>query len=132
MARMQERPLAVVSVRPWWIGFCAVVAFGLYMSARAYREGLPEIFERPYVDKVAHFFTAGLLAFFLDGGLRRRNLALTRGIKVPLAAALVLIPLGIEEFLQRYATFRTASYGDFAADMAGVTILIPLSRWVSR
>jgi VanZ family protein len=129
---MQERPLAVVPVWRWWVGFLAVLAFALVMTVRAYREGLPKIFELPYFDKVAHFFTAGLLAFFLDGGLRRRNLSLARGITVPLAAAFILVPAGIEEFLQRYATFRTASYGDFAADVVGVLLLLPLSRRLAR
>jgi len=128
---MQEPLLAAAPVRRWWIGFFAMVAFAIYMTFRAYREGLPAIFERPYVDKVAHFSVAGLLAFFLDPALRRRSLALAR-IRVPLAAALVLVPAGIEEFLQRYATFRTASFGDFAADVAGVLVFIPLSRRISR
>ena len=130
---MSERPLLVASAWRWWLGFFAVVAFGAYMTVRAYLEGLPEVFRTVrYFDKVAHFVIAGLLAFFLDGAIGRRRLFAWGGIAVPLAAALLLVPLGIEEFLQRFATFRTSSYGDFAADVAGVIVLIPISRRVAK
>src|SRR5688500_2726433 len=126
---MAERPLTVVPAWRWWIGFVAVLAFAVYITLRAYAIGLPDIFRFHYFDKAAHFVTAGLLAFFLDGALRRRTLFATGNITVPLAAALVLVPAGVEEYLQRFApTLRTSSFWDFAADVAGVVVLIPLSR----
>lgn len=100
------------------------------LSLVSYAEGLP--FDRvPHLDKAVHFGLGGALAFFLDGVLRRRMLRIGP-TAVPLAAALVLVPAGIEEFLQRYSINRTSSFGDFAADVAGVAFFVWLSRRVSR
>lgn len=127
---MLTGPLAVVPAWRWWTGFFTVAAFAGTMTAWAYLFGLPEFFRLH--DKSIHFSTAGLLAFFLDGALRRRRLFADGPVAVPLAAALVLIPAGIEEFLQRYSAHRQSSIWDFAADVAGVLVLIPLSRRVAK
>lgn len=116
----------------WWTGFAGVLAFGVIMTVRAYGEGLPAIFGRQHVDKIAHFCTAGLLAFFLDGAVARRRLFARGAAVMPFAAAAVLVPAGIEEYLQRYATFRTSSIYDFLADALGVLVFIPLSRRVAK
>lgn len=116
-------------VRPvvWWFGFFAAGVVALTLTWLAYEEGLPEALALPHVDKTIHFGMAGSLAFFLDGVLGRRMLG--RGkIAIPLAALLVLVSTGIEEFLQRYSVNRTSSFGDYAADIAGVTFGIWLSR----
>jgi VanZ family protein len=126
---MSERP--PVSARLWWAGFVAVVALALHFSRLAYNEELPEFLLTDHLDKLVHFSFAGALAFFLDGALRRREVLLGRW-SVPLAALGVLVPTGIEEFLQRYSIHRTSSIWDFAADVAGVVALIPLSRWIAR
>jgi VanZ family protein len=132
---MSERPPAVarppVSTHLWWAGFFAVVALALHLTRLAYREGLPEVLQTDHVDKVVHFAIAGALAFFLDGALRRRQVLLGRW-SVPLAALGVLVPTGIEEFLQRYSVHRTSSIWDFTADVAGVLALIHLSRRLAR
>lgn len=112
----------------WWLGFFLVVGVAAYLTWLAYAGGLPELFDRPYVDKLAHFAVAGLLAFFLDGALRRRPLSVAGRAVVPLSAACVLAPVGIEEYLQRFGELRNSSLMDFAADVAGVVVLIPLSR----
>ncbi len=122
---------ATVTVAPWkwWAGFFVIVGIAFYMTVIAYLEGLPAIFHTiAHFDKFVHFTFGGLLAFFLDGALRRRSLFVLGRIAVPLAAAGVLVPAGIEEYLQRYATFRTPSLWDFAADVLGVIVFIPLSR----
>lgn len=133
---MSERPPAdrrrTIASPCWWAGFFAVVLGALYLTRLAYIEGLPEVFKREQADKLVHFACAGLLAFFLDGALRRRALVIGGGLVVPLAAAGVLVPAGIEEYLQRYATFRTSSLWDFTADVAGVVLFIPLSRRLAR
>jgi VanZ family protein len=122
-------PARVVSGWMWWTGFFAMVALALLMTQRAYAEGLPVFLSRiPASDKVLHFSTAGLLAFFLDGALRRRVLYTIGRLAIPLAAAGVLVPAGIDEYLQRFSEVRTSSIWDFAADVAGVAVLIPLSR----
>jgi VanZ family protein len=125
---MPERPLAIVQPSKWWAGFFAIGTMALFMTALAYADRLPDVFRIGGADKIAHFATTGLLAFFLDGALRRRAITVGGSIAVPLAAAIILVPVGIEEFLQRYAPLRTSSIWDFAADVAGVALLIPLSR----
>ena len=77
------------------------------------------------------FGLGGALAFALDGVLRRRMLRIGP-IAAPLAAILVLVPAGIEEFLQRYSINRTSSFGDFAADVVGVSFFVWLSRRLGR
>jgi VanZ family protein len=133
---MPARPLRVVRPWQWWTGFVAVAAFALYLTFDAYHEGLPSIFQLPFFDKFAHFGFAGSLAFFLDGALKRRTLfsfgsALGK-IAVPLAAVGVLVPSGLEEFAQRFTIHRTSSFADFAADIVGVVVLIPLSRRLAQ
>lgn len=125
---MSERPLAFVPAWRWWAGVLVIGAIAGYLTLLAYAERLPEAFRLPFFDKGVHFAAAGMLAFFLDGALRRRTLVVVSGFAVPLSAALILVPAGIEEYLQRYAVTRTSSLGDFAADVAGVALLITLSR----
>lgn len=129
---MPERPLAVVPTWRWWAGVLVMVGIGGWLSLLAYAERLPGVFQIPQFDKLVHFAGAGLVAFFLDGAVRRRTLLTASGFAVPLAAAVVLVPAAIEEYLQRYATYRTSSIWDFAADVAGVAILIPLSRRLAQ
>jgi VanZ family protein len=130
---MSERALPIVPAWRWWSGFGAVLAGAAYLTALAYREGLPTIFVViPQFDKLAHFMTGGLLVFFLDGALRRRT-ALTIGHRaVPLAALAVLVPAGVEEFMQRYSVHRTSSIWDFTADLVGVLVFLPLSRRLAQ
>jgi VanZ family protein len=132
---MPERSLAVVPAWRWWAGVLLIATVAGYTTVLAYQQGLPEIFAVVWqFDKAVHFSAAGLLAFFLDGALKRRMLMLPRlgGLSIPLAAAMVLVPAGIEEFLQRYSIARTSSIWDFAADVAGVAILVRISRRVAQ
>ncbi|MBX3188060.1 MAG: VanZ family protein [Labilithrix sp.] len=125
---MLERAIAFIRASRWWLGFFVITAIGGYLTVIAYVEGLPDVFRSfAHFDKGAHFACAGLLAFFLDGALRRRSFSVF-GVSVPVAALVVLVPAGVEEYAQRYATFRTSSLWDFAADVAGVAVFIPLSR----
>jgi VanZ family protein len=126
---MSERSLPVVPVWRWWAGFGAVLAGAVCLSALAYHQGLPDVFQVvPQFDKVVHFTTGGLLVFFLDGALRRRTAFTIAARAVPLSALFILVPAGIEEYLQRYSSYRTSSIWDFVADLLGVLVFLPLSR----
>jgi VanZ family protein len=117
----------------WWIALAVVVAAAGCLTLLAYREGLPSIFARvPQSDKIVHFTIGGLLALFLDGALRQRTAFTIAGVAIPLAALVVLMPAGIEEYLQRYSVHRTSSIWDFVADLLGVVVLLSLSRRVRR
>src|SRR5690349_19758796 len=108
----------------WWLGFGMVASAAVAATVYAYFRYIEILGRVPQLDKVAHFFTAGLLAFFLDGALARRNVR-----TIPLAAILVLVPSGLEETAQLFArTMRTPSFADYAADIAGVIVLVWLSR----
>jgi VanZ family protein len=125
-------PEAKAKTGRWWAGFFVIVAFALHFTRLAYNDELPDIFRREQADKVFHFLFAGLLAFFLDGALRRRVLVSLGELPIPLAAVGVLVPAGIEEFMQRFAITRTSSIWDFAADTAGVVVLLALGRRFAR
>lgn len=117
----------------WWAGCAAVTALALWLTERAYLYGLPAVLNTVWqADKAIHLLMAGLLAFFLDGALARRRAFTAGGLAVPLAAVLVLIPTGIEECLQAFSVLRTASVWDYAADVTGVLVFIPLSRRFGR
>jgi hypothetical protein len=130
---MLARPVAVVRPWRWWTGFVLTVAAAIWMTVLAYREGLPPALNRIWqIDKIMHFLVAGLLAFFLDGALGRRVLFVIGGVAVPLAAVGVLLPSGIEEALQVFSVIRTANIWDYASDVAGVLVFIPLSRRIAK
>jgi VanZ family protein len=109
------------------VGFLATVGLAAVLSVRAYRRELPAWLCAGHSDKVLHFALAGTLAFFLDGALRARP-AWRGSFAPPLAAVLVLAPVGLEEYLQRYSAARTSSIWDFAADVGGVTLFIVVAR----
>lgn len=131
---MAERPPPpVVPPWRWWLGFSVIVGIGGFLSLRAYQEGLSDVLElAPQLDKLLHFVLAGLLAFFLDGALRRRTLFTIGRLPVPLAAVGILVPTAIDEIAQSFTIYRTASVFDYAADVAGVVVFIRLSRRVAR
>lgn len=114
---------------PWWLGFLLVSAIALRLSQLAYQDLLPPMFEE--ADKIIHFTVAGSLAFFLDGALGRRSLRLGP-MSVSLAAALLLVTFGVEEFLQRFSVHRSASFADYFADVVGVVVLTWLSRHLGQ
>lgn len=112
----------------WWLGLGATLFVASILSAFAYLEGLPAVFDEiRFLDKALHFALAGALAFFLDGTLKRRMVGLGV-VKLPLAALMLLTPLALEEYLQRFSANRSSSFSDFAADAAGVATMIWLSR----
>ena len=114
---------------PWWLGFFAVLGMAARLSYLAYHELLPETL-RAY-DKVVHFTFAGLLAFFLDGAIRRRALAVA-GVAIPVAPIGLLAVFACDEIAQSFTVHRTASFADYAADVAGVVVLTWLSRRAGR
>jgi VanZ family protein len=112
----------------WWAGFGALGLIAAMLTVLAYREGVPAFLQTH--DKATHFTMAGALVFFLDGALARRSLRVAR-VPVPVACLVVLVPAAIEEYLQRYATFRTSDLGDYAADVLGAVVFLVLSRRVA-
>jgi VanZ family protein len=123
------KPKPRLSPRTWWLAFALTVTLALLLSALAYDGRMPGELSRHELDKVVHFLLAGALVFWLDGALGRRALAIASS-HVPLSAIAVLVPTGIDEYLQRYSSARHSSLGDYLADCAGVVTFIWLSRRV--
>jgi len=84
-----------------------------------------------HADKAVHAVMAGSLVFFLDLALGRRDLRIGRHCTIAWSVVLVLIPVAIDEALQHFATHRTASIWDFAADAAGAFAFARLARLVA-
>jgi VanZ family protein len=111
------------------LGFAAAVTAVIAMSFVAYSGHLPRGLSVHPIDKVVHLSMAATLAFFLDAALRRKGL--WPGSAIP-RAALIIVPIGIEEYLQRFSAMRSSSLGDFAADALGVAIGITLARALKK
>jgi VanZ family protein len=126
------RPRAIIAQWIWWAGFLVVGMACGALSLLGYMEGLPVGITKGGVDKVVHFLAGGLLAFFLDGALRRRMLFKGESYSVPVAVVVLLIPAAIEEWAQRFSSNRSSSIWDFAADVAGVIVLTALSRRIAE
>jgi VanZ family protein len=109
-----------VTRKHYWIGFFTAVSLVVVVSIGAYHGMIPSWVAPANVDKVLHFAMAGILAFFLDGALGKKRLGSFRF--APPIASLILVPIGIEEYMQRLSTVRTSSIADFLADTAGVTL----------
>ena len=119
--------------RTWWLAFAACGAFAVVASFAAYVGGVPEILSRTNLDKALHFAMGALLTGTLDGALRHRSVTKTGSLAhIPLSSVLVLTPVGIEEYLQRFAEGRTSSIEDFAADALGVFAGILFARGLTR
>jgi VanZ family protein len=111
------------------VGLVTSIALVVVASVVAYRDALPAVPDGG--DKVLHFAMSATLAFFADGALARRS-AFRGPLSPPLSSILVLLPLGIEEYLQRLSPVRTSSIWDFAADVLGVVIGTLVSRALAR
>jgi len=107
-------------------GLLAQLTLVVAMSVAAYTGRIPTSLPQvPHADWLGHAVGIGGLAFFLDGALRRRPLPGGRG---SLAAAIVLLAAGVEEYAQRFSPRRSSSWGDFAADVVGGIFFVWLSR----
>lgn len=115
--------VAAAPQRTWWLAFALVCCVTALLSAISYAGQMPGIVPETNLDKVVHFVVGGALATTLDGALKRRSIGF-----LPIAVPAVLVPAGIEEWLQRYSDTRTSSLGDFAADVAGVVVCTWLAR----
>jgi len=110
------------------VGFVSAVSAVFAMSLVAYSGHLPHAFGVRHFDKCLHFFMSATLAFFLDHALKHKGL--WRGQVALPRAALLLAPIGIEEYLQRLSPVRSSDPWDFIADAAGVTVGIWFARFL--
>jgi VanZ family protein len=109
----------------WWGGFFTVGVTAVVLSWFAYHDIVPGPLRAH--DKATHFIIAGTLVFFLDGALKRRAFRIG-ALALSIAWLVVLLPSGMDEFLQRYSICRTSEISDYLADVAGATVFLWLSR----
>lgn len=109
------------------LAFGAAVSLVIAVSIAAYTRHLPAWIAPGDTDKLFHFAMGGILAFFLDHALRHRAAWRSR-VAPPLSSVVVLVPLGIDEYFQRFSAVRSSSAGDFAADLAGVIVFTIAAR----
>lgn len=116
-----------------WAMFVTTLGVVALLSLYAYTDRMPAFLGTN--DKAFHFCLGALLAGSLDGALERRSFRLP-GTRSPLfvlpLASLLLVPMALEEYAQRWARFRSSSLFDFAADVLGVALGLALSRALFR
>lgn len=103
--------------------FLAAVAVVIVISNAAYAGMIPPLVASHGLDKVLHAAMGAGLTFLL---------ARVLGGRAWLAAVLVLVPLAIDEYFQRYSPTRSSDWADLAADIVGALVAIGIHRALSR
>lgn len=97
----------------------AVATFGA-VSAVAYAGRIPAFVSARGIDKLLHASMGATLTLCLAHALRGR---------AAIAGVLVLVPLAVDEYLQRYSAARSSDWNDLAADVVGIVLAIALYRF---
>ena len=96
----------------------AATATGVVLvSIAAYHGKTPPALSSHGVDKILHATMCAILTGCLAHALRGR---------AAMAALLVMIPVGIDEYLQRYSSNRSSDWGDLAADLTGALFVVAI------
>lgn len=106
----------------WRLLVLAYFAFIVTVGIAADRQQL-HVPVRPPWDKLVHFVLIGLAAPLLDRALGSRNLG-----RVPLGPAIVMVAACADEFRQLGVPTRSFTYGDLAANIAGVVAFTFVGR----
>ncbi len=122
---------------PWHrlclVAFVLQLCFVVTVSACAWLDILPTSLPAfPHFDLIGHATLFGLLGALLDGALRHRPVPLVPLHWLGLGPVIVLSVAGIEEVLQYFGTYRTASILDYSADVVGVILFTAALRALSR
>jgi VanZ family protein len=107
----------VAPIRSAQLTFLAAVAGVIGVSVAAYAGLTPPALSSHGVDKVLHATMAAVLTFCLARAMKGR---------AALAAILVMIPVGIDEYLQRFSHRRSSDWGDLAADVVGALLVVAI------
>jgi len=120
--------------RAWWVlAFCLTLLVVSGISTLTYLGAVRAFWNtESHLDLWMHGLLTGLLAFFLNGTLGGRTVAIRRGISVNLAAMIILGAAGLEELAQMLSARRTSSIADYLADAAGVVLFIGIARALRR
>ena len=113
------------------LGFFIFITFIIYLADTAdHNFAFRLIGHIPYGDKLMHGLLYGVMALFLNFGLKYKSYKWS-GFNMQLGAIIVLIFATLEEISQYWLPSRTFDLGDLLADFVGV-ILFSLIRWGKR
>jgi VanZ family protein len=123
---MSASPLALgfsnlsrVRYAPFALAALAVVG----ISVAAYTGHTPIALSMHGIDKVLHASMTLTLTYLLGRALKNRAW---------LAGILVMVPVSIDEYMQRFSSARSSDWWDLAADLTGVTIAIVLTYVLTK
>ena len=115
-------------LRFYRIGLFCHTALIVAIAAGAYAGVLPtQIKVLPFYDLVMHFLLVGMFGFFLDAALAHRPIVAAPFVP-RLGPAIALLLAAAEEYLQRLSPRRSSSWGDFAANAAGILVCAWLAK----
>ena len=113
------------------LGFFIFIAFIIYLADTAdHNFAFRLIGHIPYGDKLMHGLLYGLMAMFLNFGLKYKSYKWL-GFNMQLGAVIVLVFATIEEISQYWLPSRTFDLVDLLADFVGV-ILFSLIIWRTK
>ncbi|MEA2028797.1 MAG: VanZ family protein [Campylobacterota bacterium] len=75
----------------------------------------------PYSDKIAHALLFGVMAMLLNYSLKFKSIEFWK-FNLQIGAIIVLTFAGLEELSQAFNPNRTLDWGDFIADVVGVSL----------
>lgn len=104
------------------LGFFGFIVFIIFLADTAdHNFAFVTIGHIPYGDKLMHALLYGLMALFLNYGLKFKTYTVL-GFQMQIGAILVLLFATIEEYSQYYIPSRTFDSGDLIADFIGVIL----------
>lgn len=110
----------VAQERHRYVPFAVAASTAVALSTLAYTNHIPTLFFLQGIDKVLHATMTLTLTLLLARAQRGRAV---------LAAVLVMTPVAIDEYMQRFSSARTSEWGDLIADLVGVALAIMIVRW---
>ena len=120
------RPGAVLHVAPAVLSVFLV----LYLGSMPQQPQLLPTFT--FRDKVGHFFAFGFVAFTHFRAIRFLAAEASHGFAVWMGALSSSLVGGVLELWQMALSYRSAEWGDLAADVLGASCMAGLLAWTGR
>jgi hypothetical protein len=110
------------------LGFFIFISFIIFLADTANHNFAFRLLGNiPYGDKIGHVVLYGIMAWFLNFGLKFKSYKIL-GFNMQLGAIIVLTFAGLEELSQYWLPSRTCDFGDFVADTVGVILFSLILR----
>jgi polysaccharide biosynthesis protein VpsQ len=108
---------------PKWSALLSIYLMALVtIFAMTYLRLIPsEIARIPHYDSFGHFFLIGIFSYLFHRALNRKVFKIGK-VSFPLGPAIVLMVITLEEGLQWFSPYRSASFSDLFFDYAGILV----------